>query len=292
VSSQVIVNAVVAASWYALIALGFSLTLRTNGLLNIAHAAVLALSGYVAFFLKTTVSLPLTAAVIFAVPITAGIGGLMEFAIFSPMRRRGARGLVLLLSSLGLYVVLQNILSLVFGDDLKILRSQRVVEGFNVAGARVTAIDAMALASAVALLVTFVLFVKITRGGRGSQAVSSDCELAAVSGVDVGRVRVVSLCIGSASVAVAGVFIALDTDLVPTMGLHPLLMGIVAALIGGSRSLLGPALGALFLAVVQHVVLWQLGAGWHEAVAFVVLLGFLLLRPEGLLGKKVRKSTV
>jgi branched-chain amino acid transport system permease protein len=85
---------------------------------------------------------------------------------------------------------------------------------------------------------------------------------------------------------------SLDVDMTPTMGMRPLMMGIVASIIGGMRSITGIAIGAVILGVTQNLAVVFVASEWQDVIAFVILIAFLLVRPEGVMGKKSRKATV
>ena len=90
----------------------------------------------------------------------------------------------------------------------------------------------------------------------------------------------------------AGILIALDVDMKPSMGMNALLMGVVVVIIGGAGSITGIALAALMLGMVQHLGVWKIGTEWQDAIVFAVLIIFLLFRPQGFLGKKVKTATL
>jgi branched-subunit amino acid ABC-type transport system permease component len=136
------------------------------------------------------------------------------------------------------------------------------------------------------------LFLKYTKKGQAIRAVAIDPELARVSGIESDRVILSTFALGSAMAGVAGILVALNVDMTPTMGMNALLMGVVAVIIGGIESIPGIALGALFLGMAQHLGAWNVGSQWQEAIAFAILLIFLLFRPQGFLGKKVKTATV
>jgi branched-subunit amino acid ABC-type transport system permease component len=115
--------------------------------------------------------------------------------------------------------------------------------------------------------------------------------LANVSGINVNQVTLWAFAIGSALGAMAGVLVAADVDMTPTMGMRALMMGIVAVIIGGADSIIGIALGALLLAFGLHLGAWRLGSEWQDAIAFVILTGFLFLKPHGFFGKQVKNAT-
>jgi branched-chain amino acid transport system permease protein len=106
------------------------------------------------------------------------------------------------------------------------------------------------------------------------------------------RVVLATFAIGSGLAATAGILVALDVNMRPTMGLNALMLAIVAVIIGGVGSIGGIVLGSLLLALVQQLAVWQLGSQWQDAVAFAILLVFLLARPQGFFGKPLRKVAI
>ena len=216
----------------------------------------------------------------------------MEFFPYLPLRRKGASPLVLLLASLGIYVVLQNIISMTFGDDIKSIRSGPVKEGLNVFGARITPIQVFTIVVSVVLVIAVAVLLKKMKMGKAMRAVASDPKLANVCGLDSDRVILLAFAIGSVLAGVAGILVALDVDMTPTMGMNALMMGIVAVIIGGVDSIIGIILGALLLGLAQNLGVWYISSQWQDAIAFAILLIFLLFRPQGFMGKRVVKATV
>jgi branched-chain amino acid transport system permease protein len=199
--------------------------------------------------------------------------------------------LVLLLASLGIYVVVQNLIAVIFGADMKTIHGNLVSEGLPILGARITPIQIAIIAVSAGLVVITYLLLKMTLFGKAVRAVASDSALAATSGIDAEHVMLCAFALASALAGAAGVLVALDVDMTPTMGLNALMMGVVSAIIGGMRSVPGIALASLLLSFAQHLGAWEIGSQWQDATAFVILLAFLLVRPEGVLGKKLRKAT-
>ena len=101
-----------------------------------------------------------------------------------------------------------------------------------------------------------------------------------------------TFAIGSALAGIAGILVALDVDMTPTMGMNALMMGVVVVIIGGVGSIPGIALGALLLGFAQHFGVWKISSQWQDTIAFVILILFLLFRPQGFLGKKVKKVSI
>jgi len=290
--SQLLVNALIAASIYALVGTGFALIYSTTRFFHFAHGVVFTAGAYFAFLFNVWLGAPLIPSLIAGVTLAALLGCLMETAVYRPLRQRTASPLVLLLVSLGLYIILQNVISVVFGDDIKTIRSEIVEEGASILGARITSIQITTVCLSALLIGLSAVFLQKTRTGRAMRAVASDPELASVSGIAIDRVILWTFALGSSLAGAAGVLLALDVNMTPTMGMNALMMGIIAVIVGGVNSIPGVILGALLLGLAQHLGVWRIGSQWQDAIAFVILLAFLLFRPHGFLGKRVKKATV
>ncbi len=273
-------------------AVGFGLIFSTTRFFHFAHAAVYTSAAYLTYCGSAQLGLPLGVAVLLGVAGGVCLGGLMEFGLYRPMRRRSASALTLLIASLGTYVVLQNLISMTWGDDVRMLQSSTVREGIEILGGRITPTSVLAIAVCVTLLAVVTLVLRRTGLGRAMRAVADDAELARIRGIRADRVILATFAIGSGLAAVAGILVALDVNMRPTMGMNALMLAIVAVIIGGVNSIGGIVLGSLLLATAQQVAIWQLGSQWQDAVAFAILLVFLLVRPQGLFGKPLRKVAI
>ncbi len=271
---------------YISTALGFHIIFSVAGILKFSYAAVFAAGAYFVFWLARMAGLPMAAAVPAAVLLSSGLGCLMEVAVYKPMRKRQAKPIVFILASLGLYTVLQNLISLIFGDDTKIIRTGPVKEGLEFFGARITPIQITTICTAAVVVIGLMLFMKYTRLGKAMRTVSNDAELARICGINSDRVILWAFAIGSGLAGLAGILMAMDTGMMPTMGMRPLMMGVTAMIIGGKESIPGIVLGALLLAFAQQFGAYYIGSEWQDAIAFAILLVFLLFRPQGFLGVK------
>jgi branched-chain amino acid transport system permease protein len=288
---QLFVNGVLSASVFAVIAVGFVLIYIVSRFFHFAHGVILT-SGAFFCYAVTLSGAPLSLAIAVGVVGAAILGTAMELLTYRPLRHRGATPLVLLLASLGLYIACQNTISLIFGDAIRTLRTWPVREGLPILGARVTPVQLTIIGSAVLLYFVTWVFLKKTRAGRAFRAVASDPELARVSGIRSERVVLAVFAWGSVLASLAGILIALDVDMTPQMGMRPLMMGVVAVIVGGTRSIWGPALGALLLGFAQHFGTLCISSAWQDAIAFAVLIMFLLVRPHGIVSKLPARETL
>lgn len=288
---QLIANSLIAASLYSAIGLSFWLIYRSAGFFHFAHGATITFGAY-ACYCAVSLDVPLFWSVILGIGFSACLGALMQVGVFQPLTRRGGGPLVLLLVSLGLYVVIENVLAMIFGYAPKSLKSGPVLEGFNFLNARLTAPQILMIGFAVATFFFVWLVLHFSRAGLKLRAVGSDPDLANILGIDAENVALGALVIGSGIAGLFGILFALDLDLSPGIGLHPLMMGIVAVIIGGLDSIVGIVMGALFLALSQNLGVWFISSQWQDAIAFSILLGFLLFRPQGILGKSNLKTSL
>jgi len=231
-----------------------------------------------------------------AVPLsivcTIGIVLLIEIILFKRLRKQGATAMIQMIASLGLYVLLQNVISMIWGNNIKTIRTGEVKAGNEFLGAYITDIQIITIAACLTLFTACILFMKHSRTGRNIRAVASNPELSNIIGINSDKVILQAFGIGSALAATAGILIAFDTDMRPTMGFNWLLYGVVAMIIGGVGSNLGLAGGALLLATAQHLAAYYIGSQWMDAVAYIILILFLIAKPLGFSGKRLKKIEI
>jgi branched-subunit amino acid ABC-type transport system permease component len=277
---------------YLLLAISFVVIFSAAKIINIAHAATLTFAAYFAFLFSRQLDFPVWLAVTLAVVCATGVGMLTEIALYKPLRKRGASPMLLMIASLGLYTVLQNVISMLWGDDTKSVRTGEIKVGNEFFGAYITDIQIITIAVCAVLFLGSMFFLKYHRIGRNIRAVASNPELSNITGISSDRVILWAFGIGSALAAVAGILIAFDTDMTPTMGFHWLLYGAVAMIIGGVGSNWGLVGGALLLATAQHLVAYYVGSQWMDAVAYILLILFLIWKPLGFSGKRLKKVEI
>jgi branched-chain amino acid transport system permease protein len=290
--SQILVNALVTGADYALLGLSFALIYRTVRFFHFAHGVVFTMGAYSTFVFKAWVGFPLFLSILLGVAVGALIGCLIEIGVFRPLRRARASSVILLLSSLGIYVATQNVISMVFGDDTKTLPGKEIDQYINIFSAGITPVRVITVCVSICLVLAVAAGLTRTKIGGAMRAVANDAELACVCGVKSDRVILWVFGLGSGIAALAGILVALDIDMTPTMGLTPFMMAVVAVIVGGMDSIPGVALGAIFVAAVQHATIWLLSSLWQGAIVLTFLILFLLVRPQGFLGSPLKSAAV
>jgi len=281
---QLLLNGLIAGSLYALIASGFSLIYAATRFVHFAHGSVVALSAYLLYTTFTILGLPFWLACMVTIIGTACAGSFFFFLVYRPLMRRGSSKVILLIAGLGLMILIDNALLLKFGAGVKTIGLLEVTKGVSVFGAIITPLQIVILVVSIVLLVSLQLFVKKTRFGKKMLAVADNPSLADTTGINATRIQYAGFAIGSALAGVAGILIALEQHIEPIMGTPLIVKGFTGAVIGGVTSLPGAVLGSYLLGLVENFGIWFLPSGYKDAIAFILLLVFLLLRPQGILG--------
>jgi len=289
---QLCVNIVFYWTLILLVSKSFYLLYDTTKFFNLAFAFCITGSGYLTHLFSRQFNLPTVLAILGAIVSIAGIGILSEILFYKPLRKRGASSMALMIASLGLYVILQNAISIVWGNSTKSIRTWDITVGHTFFGAHITSVQIISIIVCILLFILGIVIMKYSSIGRNIRAVASNSELSNIVGISSDRVILWAFGIGSALAAVAGILIAFDTDMRPTMGFSWLLYGVVAMIIGGVGSNWGLVGGALLLAAAQHMAGYYIGSQWMDAVAYIILILFLIAKPLGFSGKRLKKIEI
>ena len=200
--------------------------------------------------------------------------------------------MILLLASFGVYIFLQNLIALIYGNQVLVLRTGPIKEGYNFFTAVITPTQITILIVSILLMFLLWYFIQKTKLGKAMRAVADDPLAASVVGINPDKIILASFAIGSALAGVAGVLISLETNLEPTMGFSAILKGIIASIIGGIGSIPGAVFGGFFLGLVENLGIWKIPSIWKDFISFAILIIFLLIRPYGIFGTKPEKEEV
>lgn len=286
-----LINGLSLGSVYAIIALGYTMVYGIAKMLNFAHGDVIMIGAYVALTCMTTSGLPPVASVLAAVVACTALGVLIERVAYKPLRN-AASPLAVLITAIGVSYLLQNIALLVFGSNAQTFPSVIKWTGITLAGGQISISGVTIVTIVVCLVIMAVLvtFVQKTKPGQAMRAVSEDKGAAQLMGINVNGTIALTFAIGSALAAVAGVlYCSAYPSVTPYTGAMPGIKAFVAAVFGGIGSIPGAFIGGLLLGVIEifgRVYSSQLA----DALVFAVLIVVLLVKPTGLLGKKIQEK--
>lgn len=279
-------------SLYLLLSYSFFVLYFSTRLLYLSHAISIILGSYIAYFLSIHEGLSLWIALPISIIVTILLMYILNRFLYRQLQSLGVKNWQIMIASLGLYIVLQNIISIIWTDNILSLRTWEVEQGHEFMGAYITDVQIITIVASVFLLVLTWLFLEKTNIGQQIKAVSSNPELSGILGISKNKAITWSFALGSGLAACAGILIAADTDMTPTMGFNWLLYGVVAMIIGGMGKMRYLFLGALLLATAQHLSAYYLDSKWMNATAYIILIIFLYIKPYGFSGKQIKKAEI
>jgi len=287
---QIILNIAHSSLIIILISYSFQVIYKTTKFFHISHGITITFGAYFTYLFSVELGLGLPVSMALAI-ILSTVQSLIVFSlIYRYLKDLKTSNWLILIASLGVYVVLQNLISLLFGDDTKSFRTWKVKEGYEVGGAYVTDVQLISIFVIVVLLILSHCFIEKTIIGKQIKAVSSNLSLSSLLGISANNTTKYSFAIGSALASCAGILIAAETDMTPTMGFNWLLYAVVAMIIGGMGKMRYLILGALLLTTAQHLSAYYLDSKWMNATAYIILCVFLYFKPYGFSGNKLKKA--
>jgi branched-chain amino acid transport system permease protein len=283
---QLTLNGLIAGSIYALVALGFNLIYGTVRFFDLGYSALIAVGGYTVFFLSRQIGLPLPISILIGT-LVAGIAGyIIYLLVYVPLRKRKASNMALFVASLGIFTVIQAVIAIFFSSQFRTLSgsvdAQRI---FHVLGGSITGIQVIILATSVVVMFALTIIFRFTMFGKSIRAIGDSEEVSKIVGINTSRIIGYVFFIGSAIAGLVGILVGFDTGIQPTMGFSLLLKGVVASIIGGVGNVYGGVVGALFLGLIENYGIWHISTEWKDAIAFGLLILFLLFRPQGIFRK-------
>lgn len=289
---QLVLNIIVLTSLMSLLSLSVSIKYYCVKFFDLSHATIISAAAYFVFLFTNKFSFPFSLSVVLAIAGAVGIGLLSEAFVYRQMRKRNVPALAYLIASIGFYVVLQNCISLFFGDDTKIINTAEVAVGNQIFGAYITTIQIITVFVSIVLFIAVNLFLHYTAIGKSIRAVASNPELCNIYGISSNKIILIAFGIGSALAAIAGILSAMDTNMTPNFGFNLLLYGVVVMIIGGIGSTRGLILGSLLVATAQHLAAYYIDTKWMDAITYIILIVFLIWKPLGFSGKRLRKVEI
>ncbi|MGB4659467.1 MAG: branched-chain amino acid ABC transporter permease [Mobilitalea sp.] len=278
-------------SVYAIIALGYTMVYGIAKMLNFAHGDVIMMGGFVTFTVMSTMGLNPVIAVLVSIVFCTVLGVTIERIAYKPLRK--ASSLAVLITAIGVSYLLQNIALLIFGADTKSFTSVITIPALKLAGGALTISGEtlVTIPTCIIIMVALTAFVKKSRIGRGMVAVSEDKDAAVLMGVNVNKTIAITFAIGSALAAVASVLLfSAYPSLTTTSGAMPGIKAFVAAVLGGIGSIPGAMIGGILLGVIEILSRAYISSQLADAIVFMILILVLLVKPTGILGKKITEK--
>jgi branched-chain amino acid transport system permease protein len=289
---QLLVNTFASAALCLLVGLGYTLFLLPTRSFNLAFGAFQGIAAYTSYFVGSSMGF----SALFAIPAGLIISMLLaagtEYFGFRKIRVRPRGSWSVLIASIGLATVLQNLVSMGFGDQTRVMQSGAAETVFHLGNALVAWPQLLMVSAAIVLTFCFGVVWHRSTFGLQLRAVSCNQPLAEAHGIVPSMVVLISTAVGALLGGVAAILRAYDTGLSPNMGYPMMLSGIVAVIIGGLGSIRGLIFGSIALASCQNLTAYFLDSKWTDAVTYALLLVLLLAHPHGISGQMLRKVEV
>ena len=286
-----LINGVSLGSVYAIIALGYTMVYGIAKMLNFAHGDIIMIGSYVVFVTVSSMGLPPVLGVLLAVAACTLLGVVIERVAYKPLR--SVSPLAVLITAIGVSYLLQNVALLIFGADTKSFTSVVKIPALKLADGQlnITGETIATILSCIVIMVCLMAFINRTRAGQAMLAVSEDKGAATLMGINVNGTIALTFAIGSALAAIAGVLLcSAYPSLTPYTGSMPGIKAFVAAVFGGIGSIPGAFIGGVLLGVIEILSKAYISSQLSDAIVFSVLIIVLLVKPTGILGKKISEK--
>ena len=285
------INGLGLGSIYAIIALGYTMVYGIAKMLNFAHGDVIMVGAYVSFVSIASLGTPPLLALVMAMAVCTILGVVIERLAYRPLRTSAS--LAVLITAIGVSYLLQNAALLIWTSNTKVYPSIVSFAPLHLFDGKLTITGEMLISvlTCIVIMVGLTLFTGKTKTGKAMRAVSENRDAAELMGISVNRTIAITFAIGSALAAVAGVlFCSTYPVLNPTVGSIPGIKAFTAAVLGGIGSIPGTLVGGLLLGIIEIFGRAYISQELSNAIVFAVLIIILLVKPNGLLGKKVNEK--
>ena len=286
-----LINGLSLGSVYAIIALGYTMVYGIAKMLNFAHGDVIMVGAYISFCVTQYLKLPAIVSIIAAVIVCTALGYGIEKLAYKPLR--SATKLAVLITAIGVSYLLQNSAQLIWGSNPKSFNSAIGIGNIKLFGGElmITGEALVTILACVIIMIALTIFTGRTKMGKAMRAVSEDRGAAQLMGINVNSTISVTFAIGSALAAIAGVLLCSAYPVLqPTTGSMPGIKAFTAAVLGGIGSIPGAMLGGILLGLIEIFSKAYISSELSDAIVFMILIIMLLVKPTGLLGKKISEK--
>ncbi len=278
-------------SVYAIIALGYTMVYGIAKMLNFAHGDVIMIGAYVAFFATGKYNMPAVLSVLLSVLVCTLLGILIERLAYKPLRQ--ASSLSVLITAIGVSYFLQNMAQILWGTDTKIFPT--LVNFSNIllfdSQLQISNLTLVTILVCIIIMIVLTLFINKTKIGKAMRACSEDKETSQLMGINIDATISITFAIGSGLAAIAAVLLCSTYPAVnPTLGSMPGIKAFTAAVFGGIGSIPGAFIGGLILGILETLSKAYISSQMSDAIVFLILIVVLLVKPTGLLGKKISEK--
>ncbi len=286
-----LINGISLGSVYAIIALGYTMVYGIAKMLNFAHGDVIMVGAYISYIATTSMGVNPLISVVLAMIVCTVLGVVIEGLAYRPLRK--SVSLAVLITAIGVSYFLQNAALLIWGSSPKTFKSVIEFQALSLFDNKliITSESIITVVACILIMICLTLFTKKSKIGKAMRAVSEDKDAAELMGINVNVTISITFAIGSALAAIAGVLLCSAYPvLTATTGSMPGIKAFTAAVFGGIGSIPGAMVGGILLGLIEIFSKSYISTALSDAIVFAVLILVLLIKPTGLLGKRVTEK--
>ncbi len=285
-----LVNGISLGSIYALIALGYTMVYGIAKMLNFAHGDIIMVGGFTVFTAMSTEWCPVWLSVAIGIIVCTLLGVIVEKVAYKPLRN--ASPLAVLITAIGVSYLLQNVALIIFGSAAQSFTSVvKNVAPVTIGGVTISMETIISIVVSVIIMICLTFFINKTKAGKAMLAVSEDKGAAQLMGINVNSTISLTFAIGSALAGVASVLLCSSyPQISPYTGSMPGIKAFVAAVFGGIGSIPGAMIGGILLGVIENLSKAYISSQLSDAIVFLVLIVVLIVKPTGIMGKKINEK--
>ncbi|MCU0289061.1 MAG: branched-chain amino acid ABC transporter permease [Acidobacteria bacterium] len=283
---QIIINGLISGLVISLLAVGFNAVYLPTRIFYISLGGIYAVTPFTAWACLQY-KIPWGFAFLFSILAALVISMANEFFNHAPLEKRRASAGAHLISSLGIYIIIVQVIAVIWGSETKVLR-EGIDKAFKFGSLIITKSQLISGIVSVLLIAGFLTWLKTNKLGIRFKALSENPRELALWGFNIKKLRLFAFALSGLFTAAASLLTAYETGFDPYVGMSAFLLAVVATIIGGQESFTGPVIGGILIGLIRAQVVWHFSARWQDAFTFLILVIFLYLRPYGIAGSKVR----
>lgn len=287
-----LINGITLGSIYAIVALGFTLVFGVLGIINMAHGEIFMVGAFIGVLTTSVLGWPLWLAFLASIVVTSLLGYLLEIFSLRPLRgKKGVSHLAPLISTIGVSIFLENLSHHMFGAGNKPFRTAFAEIRFEIGSITIYLVQITIFVISVILMVGLSVWLSKTKAGKALRATAENLETASILGVDTKKIITLTMIIASGMGGIAGILVGMAFNSVsPQMGLSMGLKGLAIIILGGMGNVKGAMVGGLILGLSETLLVAYGDSGYRDAIAFIMIILILLIRPQGIFGSKTAEG--
>lgn len=288
ISIQILLNSIVSGLLLSLVVIGFTFIFRTTRVFHLAHGGVY-VTGAFACWCTLTKTNNLFTAIAFAIVVVVILIWVIEKTVYLPLNKKQSNQSISLIASMGLYVVIINVLALLFGNENKTIENS-ISGSYEMSNIILTKTQLIQTVTGIVAIITFLIYLKRSKSNLALQAISDNETISKIFGINTDKERLKIFIAGSVLACIAAILKTLEVGIDPQVGMSITLTAAVVAILVSRMNVLLLIVFSIALTILQNSVEWFLDAQWKDGITFLFLLLVILFRTEGIISYNLRKD--